>query len=110
MSANTVENAGVGFLSAKPAIYYIWKNIKTPYIGISHYRRRFFLTDELLEKYPAGVEIIGEQNQKDFIKLFGQILKMRNLLSCFDEFEGKGLISDRDLQDYSSQYQGAVKL
>ena len=41
------------------AIYYIWKNIKTPYIGISHYRRRFFLTDELLEKYmEEGVDII----------------------------------------------------
>lgn len=64
------------------------------------------MINDLESKFPLSVpQIIGEQNQKDFVKLFGQILKMRNLLSCFDEFEGKGLISDRDLQDYISRYQ-----
>ena len=43
--------------------------------------------------------IEGEQNQKDFIALFGAILRMRNLLVSFDEFAGKELISERDLQD-----------
>ena len=50
-------------------------------------------------------QIIGEQNQKDFIMLFGAILKMRNLLISFDDFKGKELISDRDLQDYLGKYQ-----
>lgn len=50
-------------------------------------------------------QIIGEQNQKDFIALFGAILRMRNLLVSFDEFQGKELITERDLQDYLGRYQ-----
>ena len=50
-------------------------------------------------------QIVGEQNQKDFIMLFGAILKMRNLLLSFDDFAGKEMISDRDLQDYLGRYQ-----
>ena len=50
-------------------------------------------------------QIIGEQNQKDFIALFGAILRMRNLLLSFDEFKGNELISERDLQDYLGRYQ-----
>ena len=61
--------------------------------------------DELLAKYPAGVEIIGEQNQKDFIKLYGAVLKLTNLLSSFDEFSGNEILSPRDIQDYHSMYQ-----
>ena len=57
-------------------------------------------------KFPLSQpQIIGEQNQKDFIALFGAILRMRNLLSSFDDFTGKELISERDLQDYLSRYQ-----
>ena len=61
---------------------------------------------ELTQKYPlTEPQIIGEQNQKDFIKLFGTILRMRNLLSSFDEFKDKQILSDRDFQDYLSRYQ-----
>lgn len=61
---------------------------------------------ELNEKYPLSEpQIIGEQNQIDFISLFGAILRMRNLLLSFDEFEGKELITERDLQDYLGRYQ-----
>ena len=49
--------------------------------------------------------IEGEQNQKKFISLFGAILRMRNLLSSFDEFQGNELITDRDMQDYLGRYQ-----
>lgn len=64
------------------------------------------LMNELEVKFPLSQpQIIGEQNQKDFISLFGAILRMRNLLSSFDEFAGKELISERDLQDYLSRYQ-----
>ncbi|MGL4790660.1 MAG: type I restriction endonuclease subunit R, EcoR124 family, partial [Anaerotignaceae bacterium] len=44
-------------------------------------------------------------NQKDFIALFGAILRMRNLLVSFDEFKNKELITERDLQDYLGRYQ-----
>ena len=64
------------------------------------------LMNELGAKFPLSQpQIIGEQNQKDFIALFGAILRMRNLLSSFDDFAGKELISERDLQDYLSRYQ-----
>ena len=61
---------------------------------------------ELTEKFSlAEPRIEGEQNQKDFITLFGAVLRMRNLLLSFDEFKGKELISERDLQDYLGRYQ-----
>ena len=64
------------------------------------------LVEELGEKFPVyEPQIIGEQNQKDFIALFGSILRMRNLLIAFDEFKEKELLSDRDLQDYLGRYQ-----
>lgn len=63
------------------------------------------MIEELESKFPISEpSIIGEQNQKDFIALFGSILRMRNLLSSFDEFAGKKIISDRDFQDYSGRY------
>ena len=61
---------------------------------------------ELMQKFPLSEpRIEGEQNQKDFISLFGAILRMRNLLLSFDDFKGKELISERDLQDYLGRYQ-----
>ena len=61
---------------------------------------------ELSDKFPlTEPQIIGEQNQKDFISLFGAILRMRNLLTSFDEFKGKEILSERDLQDYLGRYQ-----
>lgn len=61
---------------------------------------------ELLSNFPlTDSQIVGEQKQKDFISLFGAILRMRNLLSAFDEFAGKEMISERDLQDYLGRYQ-----
>ena len=64
------------------------------------------LVDELKLKYPLEEpQIIGEQNQKEFISLFGAILRMRNILSSFDEFDSVELFSERDLQDYLGRYQ-----
>ena len=61
---------------------------------------------ELTEKFPlTEPRIEGEENQKKFIALFGAILRMRNLLLSFDDFKGKELISERDLQDYLGRYQ-----
>ena len=61
---------------------------------------------DLQDKFPlTEPQIIGEQNQKDFISLFGALLRMRNLLVSFDEFAGKEIINDRDLQDYLGRYQ-----
>ncbi len=67
------------------------------------YRAR--VTD-LADRYPLGSPIIGERAQKGFIEAFGAILRLRNILTAFDEFIGDDLISERDLQDYQSIYLG----
>ena len=46
----------------------------------------------------------SEQEQKEFIKLYGAILKVTNILSSFDEFKNQELINERDKQDYHSVY------
>lgn len=64
------------------------------------------MIEELIAKFPLTDErIIGERNQKEFIVLFGVILRMRNLLTSFDEFTGNEILSERDLQDYLGRYQ-----
>lgn len=64
------------------------------------------MVEELREKYSLAMpQILGEDEQKKFIKLFGAFLKMRNLLSTFDEFEGKEIFTERELQDYLGRYQ-----
>ena len=63
------------------------------------------LAEELLERFPVGVDIIGEQNQKDFIKLYGAVLKVINILTSFDEFNGNEILAPRDIQDYHGMYQ-----
>lgn len=58
----------------------------------------------LLQKYPLGEQIIGEQHKKDFIVLMGNILRLRNILSSFDKFAGNEILSERDFQDYIGTY------
>ena len=62
------------------------------------------LVEELLAKFPVGERVLGEQNQKDFIRLYGAILRVRNILVTFDEFAGNEILTDRDVQDYHSAY------
>ena len=62
------------------------------------------LIDELSQNFPLRQAIIGEQNQKDFVRLFGAILRLKNILTAFDDFEGQAILSDRDFQDYQSIY------
>lgn len=64
------------------------------------------MVSDLGNKFPLSEpRIEGETAQKEFISLFGAILRMRNLLSSFDEFKGRELIVERDLQDYLGRYQ-----
>ncbi|MDI3270833.1 type I restriction endonuclease subunit R [Pseudomonas sp. AL03] len=59
---------------------------------------------ELLDKYPLGQALIGEAAQKAFIKLFGSILRLKNILTAFDDFAGHEILSERQFQDYQSLY------
>ena len=51
-----------------------------------------------------GQPITGEEDQKEFIKLFGSILRVKNILTSFDEFAGNEILSERNFQDYQSTY------
>lgn len=64
------------------------------------------LIDELLAKFPInGFPLTGESSEKEFIKLFGTILRALNILLTFDEFEGKEIIDlNGDFLDYRSFY------
>ena len=59
---------------------------------------------ELIQKYPLEEQIIGEQAKKDFIVAMGNILRLKNILSSFDKFEGNEILSERDFQDYIGTY------
>ncbi|HRT01460.1 MAG TPA: type I restriction endonuclease subunit R [Fervidobacterium sp.] len=62
------------------------------------------LIETLKTRYPIGQPILGEEAEKDFIRLYGAILRLRNILTSFDDFEGKEILSERDFQDYQSRY------
>lgn len=62
------------------------------------------LIERLLSDYPLSQPIIGEETQKEFIKLFGAILRLKNILSSFDKFEGQEILPPRVFQDYQSIY------
>jgi type I restriction enzyme R subunit len=67
----------------------------------AEYERR---VRELRQLFPLDQMIVGESAQKDFIRLFGTILRLRNILVSFDDFAGRELLSDREFQDYRSVY------
>ena len=59
---------------------------------------------QLLQAFPLGTPITGESAQKEFIVLFGSILRLQNILTSFDEFAGKEILTERQGQDYRSVY------
>lgn len=86
----------------------ILKSFKDYYEGYEYDSEHKFgyreLIEELLKKFSLPLSIEGEKLERDFIRLWGSILRMRNLLVSFDEFNGKEILSDRDFQDYQSYY------
>ncbi|QLB13308.1 type I restriction enzyme R subunit [Bisgaardia hudsonensis] len=60
---------------------------------------------EILEKFPDPTEIYLESDKKEFVKLFGELLKSENILRNYDEFETfDSGISDRQMQNMKSVY------
>jgi type I restriction enzyme R subunit len=62
------------------------------------------LVGELVERFPVGEQISGERDKKEFINLYGAVLKVQNILSTFDDFTGNEILTERDVQDYHSMY------
>lgn len=92
------EASGIVLLKAYKDYYYGYKDEGKEFRGYES------LINELQERFPVGEVIIGEQNKKDFVKLYGAILRVRNILNTFDEFIGNEILSERDVQDYHSMY------
>lgn len=62
------------------------------------------LLDKLYAEYPLPLNLVGEEEKKQFIRLFGAILRLLNILRSFDEFAGNEIFTEGDLQDYLSYY------
>ena len=65
------------------------------------------LIARLLREFPLEQmgNIIDEEKKKEFIRLLGEILRLRNVLNVFDAFdEGAKIISEMDYQDYKGWY------
>lgn len=92
------EASGIVLLKAYGDYYHGYKDGDKEVSGYES------LVKELQERFPVGERILGEQNQKDFVKLYGAILRVRNILTTFDEFTGNEILTDRDIQDYHSAY------
>ena len=70
-----------------------------------HHKGYAELIAELRAKFTVGEQVLGEAAQKDFVRIFGSILRLRNILTAFDDFaEDDPLLPPRDLQDYQSVY------
>ncbi len=93
------EQAG-GIVLLKPFkdYYYGWEKDGEPQQGYVD------MIAELQDKFALPVSFESEQAEKDFIKHWGSILRLRNILVSFDEFKDKGLLSERDIQNYESKY------
>lgn len=62
------------------------------------------LVEKMKSKFKPGELPIGENAQKEYIKLYGAILKVTNILSSFDQFKNDELLTGRDKQDYHGIY------
>lgn len=62
------------------------------------------VVEDLLEKFPLDRTILGETAEKEFIRLWGTILRFRNILQSFDQFKGLEILSDDQFKDYQGLY------
>ncbi|MEW4451966.1 type I restriction endonuclease subunit R [Bremerella sp. JC817] len=54
---------------------------------------------ELEERFPNPDEIVREKDKKDFAKLFGEYLRVENVLQNFDEFASLKALQSIDMDD-----------
>ncbi len=54
---------------------------------------------ELKERFPSPEDIILEKDKKDFAKLFGEYLRVENVLQNYDEYAGLKALQQLDVND-----------
>ncbi len=66
--------------------------------------RRGYLevVNELEQRFPNPDDIVKEQDKKDFAKLFGEYLRVENVLQNYDEFAGLKALQGLDIKDTSA--------
>ena len=72
-----------------------------------HHKGYKEIVEELLSRFPVdsiGSDILGEKEEREFIALYGSLLRVMNILNAFDRFENEELITQRQLQDYQGHY------
>jgi len=63
------------------------------------------ICEELIAKFPDPTEIELKADKKEFVQLFGELLKAENILRNFDEFQNfEKIFSERQMQDMKSVY------
>ena len=62
------------------------------------------LVECLLNDFPIDQPLIGEEQEKAYIKIFGAYMRAVNILSTFDKYAERRLLSDYQEQDYRSRY------
>lgn len=92
------DATGTVLLKDYDSYYFGYDDGEKPFPGYVH------LIDRLKHEYPLGSPLVGEQEEKGFIRLYGRILKVKNILTSFDQFKGQEILSQRDFQDYQSRY------
>ena len=71
----------------------------------SHYYELYQkAADAILANFIIGELPKGEKAQKEFVALYNDILKLRNILTSFDDFTGNEIISPAQFQDIQSTY------
>ena len=101
---NEVNNAIAVFGNKDAKGIVLLKSFNDYYNGYDDFVGYVKLIERLLKDYPIGTEIIGEANEKKFIRLYNRLLKVKNILQAFDDFKGNEIISDFEFQDYQSMY------
>lgn len=86
------EEAG-GIVLLKPYAEYL-----SEYLELVDEIRERFMDDE------GRLKLVGEAQQKAFVGAFGALLRLRNVLSVFDQFKDDDVMSPRTLQDLQSVY------
>ncbi|MDU5963837.1 MAG: type I restriction endonuclease subunit R [Actinomyces sp.] len=72
--------------------------------SFEHYFQAYCDKLRELAAWQPGELITSESDKDEFIRIFGEILRLRNILTAFDEFDEQDPLPQRDLQDYQSTY------
>ena len=79
-------------------------------IATGEARRGFMeVVNELQRRFPNPDDIVKEKDKKDFVKLFGEYLRVENVLQNYDEFAGLKALQILDMDDPAAVEEFKVK-